>query len=130
MLAKQLLLVPYPYLIEIFPDEWTEATWNGRYFLIETPTGVESVAYEDVLDVELDYNKRKAHDPVNNPSHYTSHPSGVECIQVVEHMNFCLGNAMKYIWRTGLKSDDPIQDLEKAIFYINREIERIKNAKP
>ena len=61
-----------------------------------------------------------------NPAHYKAHPSGVECIQVTEHMNFCLGNAVKYIWRAGLK-DDVVQDLEKAAWYINREIERRKN---
>lgn len=64
-------------------------------------------------------------DPVNHPAHYTNHPSGVECIQITEHMNFCLGNAVKYIWRAGLKSDNPIEDLRKAAFYINREIERL-----
>ena len=60
-----------------------------------------------------------------NPNHYKSHPSGVECITVTEHMTFNLGNSVKYIWRAGLK-DDKIQDLEKASWYINREIERIK----
>lgn len=65
-------------------------------------------------------------DPVNHPCHYTSHPSGIECIQITEHMNFCLGNAVKYIWRAGSK-DDPTQDLKKAVFYLNREIERIGN---
>ena len=59
--------------------------------------------------------------PVNHPSHYTSHPSGVECIQVTEHMGFCLGNAVKYIWRADLKND-AIEDLEKARWYIEREI--------
>lgn len=62
-------------------------------------------------------------DPVNRPKHYTEHPSGVECIQITEHMNFCLGNAVKYIWRADLKRD-AIEDLKKAVFYINREIER------
>lgn len=60
---------------------------------------------------------------VEHPVHYTSHPSGIECITVTEHMNFCLGNAMKYIWRAGLKGD-AIEDLRKARFYIDREIER------
>jgi len=64
-------------------------------------------------------------DPVNYPAHYTEHPSGVECIQIVEHMNFCLGNAVKYIWRAGLKNN-AVEDLEKAAFYIAREIERLK----
>lgn len=63
-----------------------------------------------------------ATDPVNHPAHYTSSPSGIECIQVVEHMNFCLGNAVKYIWRADLKNG--IEDLEKAKWYIDREIER------
>jgi hypothetical protein len=62
-------------------------------------------------------------DPVNHPAHYTQHPSGVECIQITEHMNFCVGNAMKYLWRAGLKFDD-IEDLKKSAWYINREIER------
>ncbi len=68
---------------------------------------------------------KKTHDAVNHPSHYTEHPSGVECIQVTEHMNFCLGNAMKYIWRAGLKSNSPVEDLRKARWYIDREIERL-----
>ena len=60
-------------------------------------------------------------DPVYHPPHYKAHPSGVECIQIAEHMGFCLGNAVKYIWRADLKGD-AIQDLEKARWYIDREI--------
>ena len=62
---------------------------------------------------------------VNHPTHYNKHPSGVECIDVVEHMNFNLGNAIKYIWRADLKGK-ALEDLEKAEFYIKREIERRK----
>ena len=62
-------------------------------------------------------------DPVNHPPHYTSHPSGVECIQVTECMGFCVGNAVKYLWRADLK-DDAIEDLKKARWYIDREIAR------
>ena len=60
-------------------------------------------------------------DNVNHPGHYCDHPSGVECIQIIEHMDFCIGNAMKYLWRAG-KKDDNVQDLKKAIWYINRKI--------
>jgi len=67
-------------------------------------------------------------DTVNHPKHYTSHGSGIECIQVTEHMNFNLGNAVKYIWRAGLKSDAPVTDLEKARWYIEREIARLRVA--
>lgn len=62
-------------------------------------------------------------DPVNHPKHYTSHPSGVECIQITEHYGFCIGNAIKYLWRAGLKND-AVEDLKKAAWYINREISR------
>lgn len=65
-------------------------------------------------------------DPVHHPDHYTSHPSGVECIQITEHFSFGVGNAIKYLWRAGLK-ENPIQDLEKAKWYLEREIIRLKN---
>lgn len=62
-------------------------------------------------------------DNVNHPKHYNSHPSGIECIQVTEHMGFNLGNAVKYIWRAELKWE-AIEDLKKAAWYLQREIER------
>ena len=62
-------------------------------------------------------------DPINHPKHYTQHPSGVECIQITEHMGFNLGNAIKYIWRADLKAD-AIEDLEKARWYIDRELQK------
>lgn len=62
----------------------------------------------------------KQPDMVNHPPHYTAHPSGVECIQITEHMGFCLGNAMKYLWRADLKNG--VEDLKKARWYIEREI--------
>lgn len=61
-------------------------------------------------------------DMVNRPPHYTQHPSGVECIQITEHMSFTIGNAMKYLWRADLKNG--VEDLEKAKWYIQREIDR------
>lgn len=66
---------------------------------------------------------------VNHPTHYNKHPSGVECIDVVEHFNFNRGNAMKYIWRAGEKGNE-IEDLEKAAWYISREIESLKKKCP
>lgn len=64
---------------------------------------------------------------VAHPPHYTSHPSGVECIQITEHMGFNLGNALKYIWRCDLKRD-AVEDLKKARFYIEREIAKREGA--
>jgi hypothetical protein len=68
-------------------------------------------------------------DPVNHPAHYTSHQSEIECIEVVRWFNFNRGNAIKYIWRAGEKggADKEIEDLEKARWYIEDEITRLKN---
>lgn len=71
---------------------------------------------------------QQAHDSVNHPAHYTAHPSGVEAIDITEHFNFNCGNAIKYIWRAGLKSPSPTEDLLKAKWYINRELERLKKS--
>jgi len=62
-------------------------------------------------------------DMVEHPPHYTAHPSGVETIQVTEHFNFNLGNAIKYIWRADEKGS-ALEDLRKAAWYVNREIAR------
>jgi hypothetical protein len=63
---------------------------------------------------------------VNHPRHYTSDPSGIECIQITRHRNFNVGNAFKYLWRAGLKEDAGVQDLRKAIWYIEDEIKRLE----
>ena len=76
--------------------------------------------WEDYLNGTGEY------DPVEYPDHYRGHPSGVECIQITEHMNFCLGNAMKYIWRAGQKGD-LLEDLKKARWYLDREIARLES---
>jgi len=64
-------------------------------------------------------------DPVNHPPHYNAHPSGIECIEVIRHMTFNLGNAVKYIWRADHKHAT-VQDLKKAIWYIEDEIKRLE----
>lgn len=70
---------------------------------------------------------------VNHPKHYNSHPSGIECIEIVRHHDFNIGNAIKYLWRAGIKTeegisnrDKQIEDLNKAIFYIKDEIKLLE----
>lgn len=58
---------------------------------------------------------------VDHPEHYNTHPSGIECIDVVRHMSFNLGNAIKYLWRADAKGA-PVEDLKKAAWYIADEI--------
>lgn len=60
---------------------------------------------------------------VNHPRHYNAHPSGVECITIVEHMSFNVGNAIKYLWRADEKGN-ALEDLKKAAWYVQREIEK------
>jgi Protein of unknwon function (DUF3310) len=67
-------------------------------------------------------------DYVNHPPHYGQHPTGIECIEVVEEFNFNIGNAIKYLWRAGLKGNE-IEDLKKAQWYVLREINR-KESQP
>lgn len=74
-------------------------------------------------------------DNVNHPKHYTSHPSGIECIEITRHYCFSIGNAIKYLWRAGLKGDagltdrqKEIEDLNKAIWYIKDRIKQLENA--
>lgn len=75
-------------------------------------------------------------DNVNHPPHYTwlKEKCGIEVIDITRHMGFDLGNAIKYILRAGLKTEEGLQDrekeiedLRKAIWYINDRIEQLKN---
>lgn len=69
-------------------------------------------------------------DKVNHPRHYTNHPSGIECIEITQHHDFCVGNAIKYLWRAGIKdTTTEIEDLRKAIWYIERKIQLIETNK-
>jgi Protein of unknwon function (DUF3310) len=97
-----------------------------------TPTSMRSTAEptsEDLAKMDTQATPTSpplaepAPDYVNHPPHYTAHPSGVECITITEWMNFNLGNAVKYIWRSGDKGAT-IEDLKKARWYLDREIDR------
>lgn len=66
-------------------------------------------------------------DNVNHPPHYTSHPSGIECIEITRHYSFSIGNAIKYLWRAGLKENNELEDLNKAKWYIEDRIKQIEN---
>ena len=76
---------------------------------------------------------RKEKESVNHPKHYNSHPSGVECIDIIRHYCYDIGAAIKYLWRAGLKTEEgmtdrekEIEDLRKAIWYINDRIRQLQ----
>ena len=88
--------------------------------------------FNNLTDTKEEDNKE--HNAVNHPKHYTSHPSGVECIEITRHYTFDIGNAIKYLWRAGLKKEQGLSDIEKeiedckkAIWYINDHIKYLKN---
>lgn len=106
----------YQYNVFDYDDELKEAL----------PADYQEVKAQQAVFEHLAAKKPKD-DPINRPSHYTSDPSGVECISIAEHHNFNIGNAIKYLWRAGLKEgNSSSQDLQKAVWYINREIGRIE----
>lgn len=86
-------------------------------------------AYIKIGDININLGEqpqRRNDDNVNHPSHYTTHPSGIECIDITRHHDFAIGNAIKYLWRAGLKdSDNEVQDLKKAIWYIQDKINQL-----
>ena len=79
--------------------------------------------------------QKKVDSRVEHPSYYNAHPSGVECIDIVRHYNFNVGNVIKYLWRHGLKREEgmnnkakALEDLRKARFYLDDEIKSFFNA--
>ena len=78
--------------------------------------------------------KEQKKERVNHPDYYNQHPSGIECIEIIRHYCFDIGNAIKYLWRAGLKKESSmsdkqkeIEDLRKAIWYINDRIKQLES---
>lgn len=75
--------------------------------------------------------KSEAKEAVNHPQHYGGEDNPYEAIKVIEawKLNFCLGNTVKYIARAGKKHEDVLEDLKKAAWYLNHEIEQLEKIK-
>lgn len=86
-----------------------ESLWNTYS---DSPCDIEIKCTAEAKPKEL----------VDHPSHYNGNQSGIECIDVIEHMSFNVGNAIKYLWRHEQKGGGT--DLLKAIWYIIRELKR------
>ena len=120
---------------------------DSRYFeeydkTIKELITVPDVVFEKSKDVTFEKSKVKAISlegasksipkTIEHPSHYTSHPSGIECIEIAKYYDFCIGSAIKYLWRAGLKSEEgkstkekEIEDLKKAITFIQFKIDTL-----
>lgn len=98
----------------------------GRTVLYWSPEGsiVTTQASAVLSDLEVSESIGDWFDPIDHPAHYNSYP--VEVIDLAEHMPFNRGNVIKYVARAGLKSKDTeLEDLKKAQWYLDREIDRI-----
>jgi len=120
-----------------FDDDWEQLPLNdytisNGVFTLNKPLFASEIKYTGPKMTDNISDNNESDDRVNHPSYYQD-PSGVECIDIVRHRDFNIGSAIKYLWRAGLKkeegisdTDKQIEDLKKAIFYINDEIELIK----
>ena len=109
-------------------DNGTEEDWSGCVGFTDA-----FVRLDDGFHTCLDHAEIPKKERVNHPDYYNRHPSGVECITIIRHHNFNIGSVIKYCWRNGLKTeegmsdkDKQIEDLKKAIFYLNDEIKRLE----
>ena len=107
---------------------------EARNTLLNEVKDLRDKVFNNLTDTKEE--ETKEHDAVNHPKHYTSHPSGVECIEITRHYTFDIGNAIKYLWRAGLKKEQGLSDVEKeiedckkAIWYINDHIKHLKTPK-
>jgi hypothetical protein len=130
-------LIEFPTPKEAWSKPKTLEDWPWEADLGKPYGDINGTSLNDLVNREMD--RREARGEANppeeevndlarykdtiNPVHYRAHPSGVECIQITEHMGFCLGNAIKYIWRADMKGGR--EDLEKAIWYLQRELRRL-----
>ena len=113
----------------ISEDGYYWVHWEGEVWVVD-PQDLEQYQLSSHYTVKEDGDIVQNVDMVNHPPHYTSDPSGVECIEITRHRTFNVGNAIKHLWRAGLKGDDSktVEDLRKSVFYINDEIARLESA--
>lgn len=101
----------------------------NKMFEVDPPAKVWLEEYTKKVNALLDEQielKVETIDPVNSPAHYTA--GGIETIDFIEakQLNYHLGNCVKYLSRAGLKTEDTLEDLKKAAWYLNREIENLE----
>lgn len=110
----------YTYMAD--PDSHIQYGCKDCDELLETENDLALIRELTLQTKKLNESRK---DVVNHPEHYISHPSGVECIEITEHMDFLKGNAIKYLWRSAEKGKE-IEDLKKAIWYIERKIKLLE----
>lgn len=121
-MAKELEDAAATQVIEASHDSIGD--WTGTKGLRRRNVGVQDLPTSTPgPEHHLEVDQAPAEDPIN-PAHYRRHPSGIECIEVTRHMNFNVGNAIKYLWRY-MDKGDPVENLKKAQWYLDDEIRRL-----
>lgn len=113
--------------VVLLQDNTTVVNTNGKQRATNMPEIVNDSEY---FTPTFEIKRTVKEDNVNHPSHYTwlKDKCGIEVVDITRHMDFCLGNAIKYILRSGKKDKNKeIEDLKKAIFYINDKINQLEN---
>lgn len=121
----------------LLQDNCTVVNTNGGQKCMNYPNIVKDLEYfSPTFEVSPKFpnNMNNLKDnKVDHPKWYTQHPSGIECIEITRHYCFAIGNAIKYLWRAGLKVEEgmtdkqkEIEDLEKAIWYIKDRVNQLK----
>lgn len=120
--------------IILMPDNYTVVNTNGQQKVTNMDNLINNKEYFVPTFTASAYTYKS--DKVEHPSHYTwlKDKCGIEVIDITRHMDFCTGNAVKYLLRAGYKSeegysnkDKTIEDLKKAIWYINDKINQLSN---
>ena len=119
-------------VVKLLQDGTTVVNTSGN----QRVTNMRGILNNNRHFIEIKYTEVKSpvvEDKVNHPKYYTSHHSGIECIEITRHYCFAIGNAIKYLWRAGLKVEEgmtdkqkEIEDLEKAIWYIKDRVDQLK----
>lgn len=107
--------------MDVEVDNYIRQYVNYLHTSAEHPAPLREVMIMKLAEI-IRGGEKKQEEVVNRPSHYTSHPSGVECVKIAEHLSFNLGNALKYVWRAGLKGEGTrLVDVKKALWYTEEE---------
>lgn len=105
-----------------YSDHYPSTKRPEGYNVVHLPDDIDSDgAITEYLAFMNDTPLVREHDPVDHPKHYTSHPSGIEPIEITRYEDFLTGNVIKYVMRHRYKNR-PVEDLKKARFYLDERI--------
>lgn len=107
-----------------YPTRKIEVEYYDDHYPGESNIIVEDDDYLPEYKPEMDKENNLPVEKATRPDHYKT-PAGIELFEITDYLNFNLGNVVKYVFRAGKKSDNVLEDLKKALVYLQREIDRL-----